>query len=211
MDLRNIRSEYAKGELTKENIDKNPIEQFKKWFNHAVNMEVYEVNAMTIATASLVGLPSARIVLLKEVDDKGFVFYTNYEGRKGRELEQNPHAALLFFWKELEQQIRIEGSVEKVDGKDSDTYFDSRPLESKISAIISKQSNGVQNRAILEEKYVNCLKENYDKEIKRPKHWGGYRVIPERIELWQGRTNRLHDRIQYSKMNNGWSIERLEP
>lgn len=211
MDLKDIRSEFSKGELNKNQVDKNPIKQFKQWFKQAVDFEITDVNAMTIATASLNGIPTARIVLLKEVDDRGFVFFTNYDGNKGREIEQNPRAALLFFWKELERQIRIEGRVEKSSKNKSETYFNSRPLESKISAIVSKQSSVVQNREQLEHRYVNCLKDNFEREIKRPENWGGYRVIPERIEFWQGRTNRLHDRILYTKIGSEWKIERLEP
>lgn len=211
MDIRDVRSEYSKSELRKEHVNKNPIEQFKDWFNHAIEMDVSEVNAMTIATALPNGLPSARIVLLKEVDDKGFVFFTNYEGRKGKELAQNPRAALLFYWKELEQQIRIEGKVKKISNKESDAYFDLRPLESKMSAIVSRQSSVVQHREHLEERWVKYLKDNYEKKIKRPEYWGGYRVIPEKIEFWQRRKNRLHDRILYTKNKSGWNIERLEP
>jgi pyridoxamine 5'-phosphate oxidase len=211
MDLNYLRSEFSKGELGKEQVDENPIVQFKQWFKQAVDLEIPEVNAMTIATSSIIGIPSARIVLLKEVDDKGFVFFTNYEGRKSTELEQNPYAALLFFWKELERQIRIEGTVERTGATKSDAYFNSRPLESKISAIVSKQSSVVESREILEKKYVECLKDNFDKDIKRPDNWGGYRVIPEKIEFWQGRTNRLHDRILYKKIDNDWKIVRLEP
>lgn len=211
MDLKDIRSEFSKGELSKNQVNKNPIAQFKHWFKQAVELEISEVNAMTIATAKRNGLPSARIVLLKEVDDLGFVFFTNYEGRKGIELEQNPNAALLFFWKELERQVRIEGKVEKTTNNESELYFNSRPLESKISAIISKQSEVVQNREFLEEKYVKSLKKNFEKKIERPENWGGYRVIPEKVEFWQGRTNRLHDRILYTRINNEWEIERLEP
>ena len=211
MDIRDVRSEYSKSELRKEQVNKNPIEQFKDWFNHAIEMKVSEVNVMTIATVSPNGLPSARIVLLKEVDDKGFVFFTNYKSRKGKELDKKPHAALLFYWKELEQQIRIEGEVKKISKKESDTYFDLRPLESKMSAIVSRQSCVVQNREHLEERWVKYLKKNYEKEIKRPENWGGYRVIPEKIELWQGRKNRLHDRILYTKNKSVWNIERLEP
>lgn len=211
MDLKDFRSEFSRGELSKEQVNKNPIQQFNQWFNKALEFGIGEVNAMTIATASNDGFPSARIVLLKEVDEKGFVFFTNYQGRKGEELEQNPNAALLFFWKELEQQIRIEGVVKKTKGIESNAYFNSRPLESKISAIVSKQSRVIENRELLEEKYVNCLKDNFEKQIQRPKNWGGYRVIPKKIEFWQGRTNRLHDRILYTKIKNKWNIERLEP
>ncbi len=211
MDLKDIRPEFAKGELRKEQVNKDPFEQFKVWFNHAIEMKVPEANAMTMATASLDGLPSARTVLLKEVDRNGFVFFTNYEGRKGKELAQNPQAALLFYWKELEQQIRIEGKVKKVNKQESDAYFNVRPLESKMSAIVSRQSEVVQSRGELEERWVNCLKDNFEKKIKRPENWGGYRLIPEKIEFWQGRTNRLHDRILFTKTNKGWKIERLEP
>ncbi len=211
MDIRDVRSEYSKGELRKDRVNKNPIEQFNLWFSQAVEMEAPELNTMTIATALPNGLPSARIVLLKKVDDKGFVFFTNYEGRKGKELAQNPRAALLFYWKELEQQIRIEGEVIKLSNKESDAYFDLRPLESKMSAIVSRQSSVVQHREHLEERWVKYLKEFYEKKIKRPEYWGGYRVIPEKIEFWQGRKNRLHDRILYTKNKSVWKIERLEP
>lgn len=211
MDLKDIRSEFSRGDLNENQADKNPFVQFENWFNKASESGVPVVNAMTIATASLNGLPSARIVLLKEMDDKGFVFFTNYQGRKGKELDENPNVALLFFWQELEQQIRIEGRVEKTGKSESEVYFNSRPLESKISAIISKQSSVVRSREHLEERYVNCLKDNYGKEIKRPENWGGYRVIPNKIEFWQGRTNRLHDRILYTRIENEWKIERLEP
>ncbi len=211
MELKDVRSEYGKAELRKEQVNQNPIEQFKVWFGHALKMQVSEVNAMTIATALPSGLPSARIVLLKEVDDKGFVFFTNYEGRKGKELDRNPHAALLFYWKELEQQIRIEGKVKKINRKESDAYFDVRPLESKMSAIVSKQSKVINKCMKWLSCFQKCLIGNYEKKIKRPENWGGYRVVPEKIEFWQGRTNRLHDRILYTKVNKGWKIERLEP
>ena len=211
MDLKDFRSEYSKSELRKEQVNRNPFEQFRSWFNHAIEMKVSVVNAMTLATALPNGLPSARIVLLKEVNNNGFVFFTNYEGRKGKELDKNPHVALLFYWKELEKQIRIEGKVKKISIKESDAYFNVRPLESKMSAIVSKQSNVVQDREHLEKRWVQCLKDNYEKKIKRPENWGGYRVIPEKIEFWQGRKNRLHDRILYTKNKSGWNIERLEP
>lgn len=211
MKIKDERSVYLKGELSKNKVSNNPIEQFKLWFQHAIDMEIHEVSAMTLATALPNGMPSARIVLLKEVDNNGFVFFTNYEGRKGKELERNPNAALLFYWKELEQQIRIEGKVIKTYSKESDDYFNIRPLESKMSAIVSRQSEVVQNREDLEERWVNCLKDNYEKKIKRPENWGGYRLVPEKIEFWQGRTNRLHDRILYSKIKSAWKIERLEP
>jgi len=211
MKINDVRSVYLKGELRKSQVSNNPIEQFKLWYQQAIDMKIHEVNAMTIATAMPNGIPSARIVLLKEVDNNGLIFFTNYEGRKGKELEQNPNAALLFYWKELEQQIRIEGKVIKTESKESDNYFNVRPLESKMSAIASRQSEVVQNREDLEERWVKCLKDNYEKKVKRPEYWGGYRLIPERIEFWQGRTNRLHDRILYTKIKSEWKIERLEP
>jgi len=211
MSDRNTVPEYAMGELRKDLVHMNPVEQFNKWFKQANDLEVHEANAMTIATALPNGLPSARIVLLKKADNRGFVFFTNYNGRKSKELDQNPYAALLFYWKELDKQIRIEGRVEKISNEESDAYFYSRPLESKISAAVSRQSNIVPSREHLEERWVKYLKNNYEKEILRPEYWGGYRVIPEKIEFWQGRKNRLHDRILYTKIKSGWKIERLEP
>lgn len=211
MDIKKIRSEYSKDELKEELVESNPMTLFNQWFEAAVRSELSEVNAMTLATAAPDGKPSARTVLLKGFDEKGFVFYTNYKGRKAAEIEKNPFAALLIFWKELERQVRIEGKVEKVSLVESDEYFNSRPLESKMSAIVSKQSRVVDSRQQLEELWVEFLKENYDKDIPRPDYWGGYRVIAEKIEFWQGRPNRLHDRILFSRTETGWKIERLQP
>jgi pyridoxamine 5'-phosphate oxidase len=211
MNLKDTRVDYSKGELRKDQIEKDPVDQFKHWFKQAVDMKIPEANAMTIATATPDGIPSARTVLLKDVDKKRFVFFTNYEGRKGRELDQNPHAALLFYWKELERQVRIEGMVEKLGRNESDAYFDSRPLESRISAVVSRQSDVIKDRTHLEERWVQFLQENYEKKINRPAYWGGYRVTPVKMEFWQGRKNRLHDRILYTKQKGQWKIERLEP
>jgi len=211
MDIKKIRSEYSKDELKEEFLESNPMILFSQWFEGAVKSGLSEVNAMTLATATPDGKPSARTVLLKGFDEKGFVFYTNYKGRKATEIEKNPVAALLIFWKELERQVRIEGKVEKVSSIESDEYFNSRPLESKMSAIVSKQSQPVESRQQLEELWVEFLKENYDKDIPRPDYWGGYRVIAEKIEFWQGRPNRLHDRILFSRTETGWKIERLQP
>ena len=211
MDIKKIRSEYSKDELKEELVESNPMTLFNQWFEAAVKSELSEVNAMTLATAAPDGKPSARTVLLKGFDEKGFVFYTNYKGRKAAEIEKNPFAALLIFWKELERQVRIEGKVEKVSAVESDEYFNSRPLESKMSAIVSKQSQPVESRQQLEQLWVEFLKENYNKDIPRPDYWGGYRVFPEKIEFWQGRPNRLHDRILYSRKGNEWKIERLQP
>ncbi len=211
MDIKKIRSEYSKDELKEELVESNPMTLFNQWFEAAVKSELSEVNAMTLATAAPDGKPSARTVLLKGFDEKGFVFYTNYKGRKAAEIEKNPFAALLIFWKELERQVRIEGKVEKVSAVESDEYFNSRPLESKMSAIVSKQSQPVESRQQLEQLWVEFLKKNYDKDIHRPDYWGGYRVFPEKIEFWQGRPNRLHDRILFSRKGNEWKIERLQP
>ena len=211
MDIKKFRSEYSRDELKDEGLEFNPMILFKHWFDAAVNLEISEVNAMTLATATPAGLPSARIVLLKEFDDKGFVFYTNYRGRKASEIEKNPNAALLIFWKELERQVRIEGKVEKVTNAESDEYFDSRPMESKMSAIVSEQSRPIESRRKMEVIWIEFLQNNYGTVIHRPDYWGGYRVIAEKIEFWQGRPNRMHDRILYSRLETGWSIKRLQP
>jgi pyridoxamine 5'-phosphate oxidase len=211
MEIKKIRQEYHAAELRDDELEFNPLDLFKKWFDLAVNNEITEVNAMTLATATPSGMPSARIVLLKGFDENGFVFFTNYEGRKATELEINPRAALVIFWKELEKQVRIEGKVEKVPSEESDQYFQSRPPESKLSAVVSRQSQPVESRQALEQNWVKFLKENYDKEINRPEYWGGYRVVPDKIEFWQGRPNRLHDRIRYSRTENVWTTERLQP
>jgi pyridoxamine 5'-phosphate oxidase len=211
MDIKKIRSEYNRDELKDEGLQSDPMTLFNHWFEAAVKSEIPEVNAMTLATTAPDGKPSARTVLLKGFDEKGFVFYTNYRGRKASEIEKNPHAALLIFWKELERQVRIEGKVEKVSDAESDEYFNSRPLESRMSAIVSMQSQPIDSRQQLEERWVEFLKENYDKDIPRPDYWGGYMVIADKIEFWQGRPNRMHDRLLYSRTKTGWKIERLQP
>jgi pyridoxamine 5'-phosphate oxidase len=211
MEIEKIRKDYHRDELKDDELESNPMVLFDKWFNAAAASGISELNAMILATATPDGKPSARMVLLKGFDDRGFTFYTNYDGRKAKELKTNPYAALLIFWKELERQIRIEGMVEKVPDAESDEYFNSRPLESKMSAIVSKQSQPVESRRYLEDLWVDFLKDNYDKDIHRPDYWGGFRVLPEIIEFWQGRPNRLHDRILYSRQGNDWKIERLQP
>ncbi len=211
MGSEDSKREIKKAELSEQTANTDPFVQFEQWFEFAVESGISEVNAMTLATATIDGKPSARIVLLKEYDEKGFVFFTNYQGRKGEELGKNPNAALIIFWKELERQIRIEGMVEKVDEKTSDEYFQSRPMESQVSAAISPQSKVVPSRQYLEEKWVEFLKQNYSGKIARPDFWGGYRVIPNKIEFWQGRPNRLHDRILYTKDEMEWKIQRLAP
>ena len=210
-EIADIRRDYKRETLDETQVADDPIEQFDKWWNEALNSEIEEVNAMTLATATKDGIPSARIVLLKDYDERGFVFFSNYKSHKGQELESNAHAALVFFWKVLERQIRIQGVVEKTDAKESDAYFTSRPAGSRIGAWASPQSAVIKNRSLLEEN-VERYKKQFDKEIPRPPHWGGYRVIPSVIEFWQGRSNRLHDRIRYTKQSNGaWKKERLAP
>ena len=211
MDIHKIRTDYKRDELKDDGLEQDPIILFRHWFETAVNSNIPEVNAMTLATATTEGLPSARTVLLKGFDEKGFVFYTNYLGRKATEMEANQNVALLIFWRELERQVRIEGIVEKVSSAESDEYFNSRPLESRLSAIVSKQSMPIESRQHLEKLWVDFLKENENKPINRPEYWGGYRVLPIKIEFWQGRSNRLHDRILYSLAGNVWNIERLQP
>lgn len=209
--LQNLRQEYRSAELLEQDIDQNPVAQFKKWFQQALDAQLYEPNVMTLATASPQGIPSARIVLLKGFDAQGFVFYTNYDSHKGRELQENPHAALVFFWAELERQVRIEGTVSKVDPEVSTAYFHSRPQGSQIGAMVSPQSQVINRREELEN-HIVILKQQYaDLEIPRPDHWGGYLVKPTTIEFWQGRPSRLHDRIRYKLVDGNWIINRLAP
>jgi len=211
MNIESLRKEYKRSELRDDTVDPDPIKQFRNWFEEALRADIDEANAITLATADGQGRPSARIVLLKSFDKKGFTFFTNYEGRKSRDLKDNPRAALLMFWKELERQVRIEGRVERVSGKESDNYFDSRSLESRISAAVSPQSYEIPSRRYLEELWVSKLKELKENKLFRPEHWGGYRLIPDRIEFWQGRPNRLHDRILYLKKGTKWVVSRLAP
>ena len=209
--IQNLRQDYKTAELSEKDVVKNPIEQFEKWFSDAVNAQIYEPNVMTLATADKSGRPNARIVLLKGFDQDGFSFYTNYLSQKGKEIKKNPFACLVFFWAELERQVRIEGKIEKLDKETSEQYFHSRPTGSQIGAIASPQSQVITGRAILENK-VEQLTEQYEgKTIPKPAHWGGYIVKPSAIEFWQGRPSRLHDRIKYTLVNGNWKIERLAP
>lgn len=207
MDLRDKRKIYTKYELREDTIDLNPFEQFKKWFQDANESTIIEPNTMVLATATKEALPSARIVLLKEVTNKGFVFYTNYKSQKGQELEENPNAQLLFFWDILERQVRIEGRVEKLSYEENLTYFNSRPEESRAGAIASPQSEEVPNRAFLEERLASLK----DQPLTMPNHWGGFVLIPTYFEFWQGRQYRLHDRIFYRKDEDSWNKGRLAP
>ena len=207
-----IRRDYQMQSLLEKDVDANPFNQFNAWWDDALKSDLDEVNAMTLATASATGIPSARIVLLKSVSEEGFVFFTNYNSNKGKELEENPNACLVFFWKELERQIRITGKVKKVSAAESDEYFLSRPEGSRIGAWASPQSQVIASREIIEENTAKYEAEFAAGNIIRPPHWGGYIVMPEAFEFWQGRPNRLHDRIQYTIIKEGnWKIERLAP
>ncbi|HEY8387959.1 MAG TPA: pyridoxamine 5'-phosphate oxidase [Parasegetibacter sp.] len=210
--IHEIRKDYRLQSLSEEDVAATPTEQFRKWWNDALVANVDEVNAMTLATASNDGLPSARIVLLKGFDENGFVFFTNYQSYKAQHLEQNPRACLVFFWKELERQVRITGLVSKVSDAESDEYFQSRPEGSRIGAWTSPQSTVIASRKWLEDKEAELARQYVNQEIPRPPYWGGYRVKPVSIEFWQGRASRLHDRIQYTQQEDGtWKIERLAP
>ena len=214
MDKRiaDIRRDYSHKSLSEKDADPNAIKQFQNWWTEALNSKIEEPNAMTLATASIDGLPSARIVLLKEFSEKGFIFFTNYESYKAQQLTENPKACLVFFWKELERQVRITGLIEKVSGKQSDEYFSSRPESSRIGAWTSPQSRVIESRQWLDEKFNELVNKMEGTKISRPAYWGGYIVKPVVIEFWQGRPNRLHDRIQYTlEENGGWKIERLAP
>jgi len=211
MSIGEIRKDYLKSSLSENDVAIDPFTQFSKWWEEAINEHIEEVNAMTLATSTPEGFPSARIVLLKGFDQNGFVFFTNYTSRKGKEIEENPHVALLFFWKELERQVRIVGEIKKLDVAASDAYFNSRPEGSKIGAWASQQSEAIESREIMEER-VSAIEEKFKSiEIYRPDFWGGYIVAPTSIEFWQGRSSRLHDRILYTKKEVHWDIQRLAP
>jgi pyridoxamine 5'-phosphate oxidase len=211
-EISHMRQTYRKSSLNIADLHPDPIESFKIWFQEAKNAEVPEPNVMTLATADNKGNPSARIVLLKGVDERGFIFYTNYKSSKGEELVNNPRACLVFFWQELERQVRITGSVEKVSREESEVYFHSRPRESQIGAWTSPQSKIIEDRDYLNERYEKMLSKFSESEtIPIPDFWGGYIIVPETVEFWQGRPSRLHDRIIYTNKSNQWKKERLAP
>lgn len=209
--IADLRREYASRALGEDQAAADPIRQFTAWFEEAASAQILDVNAMTLATTTPDGDPDARIVLLKGFDDDGFVFFTNYDSAKGRELAVRPRACLLFFWVELERQVRITGSVTRVSTAESDEYFHSRPVESQIGAWASAQSTTVANRAALEERYGELAAKYAGQAVPLPPFWGGYRVAPEKIEFWQGRPSRLHDRLLYSRAAGGWTRSRLSP
>lgn len=211
MSISDIRKEYMRESLSEGDVELNPYLQFARWWREALGAEIEEVNAMTLATASAEGKPSARIVLLKGYDEHGFVFFTNYTSRKGQDMAENDQVTLLFFWKELERQVRIEGRVEKLGAEENDAYFHSRPEGSRIGAWASPQSQVIPDRSFLDEQVRLYSGQFSEGTIPRPSYWGGYRVKPVLIEFWQGRPSRLHDRIRYSLEEGSWRIERLAP
>lgn len=212
INIKDLRQDYRSAFLLEKDVENNPFKQFEKWFSEAVKANVLEPNAMTLATATKEGLPSARVVLLKGFDDEGFTFFTNYNSEKGKQIEDNPKAALTFFWGDVERQIRIEGDIKKISVQESEEYFHSRPKGSQVGAIVSPQSEVIPNREFLENNLALLTETYSNKEVTKPEHWGGYKVIPHTIEFWQGRSNRLHDRILFSLTTEGsWKIERLAP
>lgn len=209
-ELQNLRKQYTKSSLTTSSVHPEPLTQFEKWFNEMLKSGFYEPSAMTLATSSSAGKPTARVVLLKGFDAGGFVFYTNYKSRKGRDIEENPFGCLLFYWDKLERQIRIEGAIEKVTRAESEAYFRSRPYKSRLGAWASKQSSVIPERSEIVKEFLKYMVK-FRRDVPLPPVWGGYRLIPDSFEFWQGRPNRLHDRIRYTRQKKGWKIERLAP
>jgi pyridoxamine 5'-phosphate oxidase len=211
MSLADIRREYVGEPLSEAHSDPDPMRQFRRWFEQVRDVEP-DPTAMALATASSDGRPSVRTVLLKGIDDRGLVFYTNYESRKAREMEATGRASLLFFWRSVERQVRIDGTVERVSPVESDAYFETRPLDSRLSVYASRQSEAIESREVLEEAFERVKRAYGDGGVPRPEWWGGYRVVPDDFEFWQGRASRLHDRLRYVKQTNGsWRRERLAP
>jgi pyridoxamine 5'-phosphate oxidase len=212
MNFDTVRKEYSTRGLNESDLAPSPLTQFQRWYEEAVAANVIEPNAMTLATATRDGVPSARTILLKGFDERGFIFYTNYESQKGKELAENPNAALVFYWATFERQIRITGVINKISPEESESYFKSRPMGAQLGAWVSLQSQVIPNREVLEERLTELMNELADTEnIPMPPYWGGYCLAPREIEFWQGRINRLHDRFRYTRLNGDWKIERLSP
>ncbi|MGE5232267.1 MAG: pyridoxamine 5'-phosphate oxidase [Deltaproteobacteria bacterium] len=211
MSIAHLRREYARARLDEREVDPDPLVQFRHWFEDARRAEVPEPNAMTLATATPDGVPSARMVLLKAADERGFTFFTDYRSRKGRELEANPHAALVFFWGELERQVRISGAVSRVSREETDAYFRTRPRDSRLGAWSSHQSTVLAGRDVLEARLREMSTRHPGDDVPTPPYWGGYLLRPDALEFWQGRESRLHDRVRYQREAGGWRIERLSP
>ena len=212
MSISDFRREYTLTGLHERDLDPSPLKQFEKWFQQALSVELLDANAMIVATASREGKPSARVMLLKDFDEKGFVFFTNYESRKARELDENPYAAMVFFWAELERQVRIDGRVSQISREESEEYFHSRPVGSQLGAWASRQSEVIGDPELLESRIKELEYQYEGKTVPIPPFWGGFLLSPETIEFWQGRANRLHDRLRYTREPDGpWRIERLSP
>ena len=211
MSIADIRREYARARLDETHVSADPVAEFERWFSQAQEAKVLEPNAMALATSTPDGSPSVRMVLLKDFDQQGFVFFTDYRSRKGLELENNPRAALAFYWSELERQVRITGTVERTSARESEEYFRTRPLGSRLGAWVSHQSRVIPSRAPLETGLREVKRRFKTEDVPLPPHWGGYRLHPEEVEFWQGREDRLHDRIRYVRDGEGWTVERLSP
>jgi pyridoxamine 5'-phosphate oxidase len=203
--------QYTTTSIDEKTVDADPSSLFQRWLGEAIAAGIHLPEAMTLATATSGGKPSARLVLLKQIDERGFVFFTNYNSPKARDLDSNPQAALVFYWPQFERQVRVEGTIERTSAAESDAYFKTRPRESQIGALASPQSEVIASRKFLEQQAVEIEKRYEDREVDRPAHWGGYRLRPERIEFWKGRPSRLHDRILYERKGDTWSIKRLAP
>ncbi len=206
-----VRKEYTSGQLDEESVDRDPLKQFKAWFDAVMSSDVVEPNACALATTGSDARPSVRMVLLKGIDERGMIFFSNYSSTKGLQIDSNPHAAMLFYWAQFERQVRIEGEIEKLDETASDAYFTSRPRDAQIGAIVSRQSTPVASRAIINDAVEDFSKAHPEGPLQRPPYWGGYRIVPRSFEFWQGRENRLHDRVRYVREAQGWRIERLWP